>query len=52
MSFIVEQDCRLSTIGTKRVMKISPEVVHQRASAILGVKNDVLEVMDAYAAVE
>jgi fructose-1,6-bisphosphatase I len=50
MSYIVEQAGGLSTTGTQRVMEISPEVVHQRVPVILGSKNDVQEVMDAYAA--
>lgn len=50
MSFIVEQAGGISTTGTKRVMEISPEVVHQRVPVIMGSKNDVQEVVDAYAA--
>jgi fructose-1,6-bisphosphatase I len=42
----------LSTTGTKRVMDVSPKVVHQRVPAILGSKNDVQEVIDAYDAAE
>jgi len=49
MSFIVEQAGGLSTTGTERVMEISPEVVHQRVPVIMGSKNDIQEVMDAYA---
>jgi len=50
MSFIMEQAGGLSTTGTKRVMEISPEIVHQRVPIIMGSKNDVQEVIDAYAA--
>jgi len=50
MSFIMEQAGGLSTTGTKRVMEISPDIVHQRVPIIMGSKNDVQEVIDAYAA--
>jgi fructose-1,6-bisphosphatase I len=50
MSFIVEQAGGLSTTGKERVMKISPQTVHQRVPIVLGSKNDVQEVIDAYAA--
>ena len=50
MSFIVEQAGGLSTTGRERVMEISPEIVHQRVPVIMGSKNDVQEVIDAYAA--
>jgi len=50
MSFIMEQAGGLSTTGTKRVMEISPEIVHQRVPIIMGSKQDVQEVIDAYAA--
>jgi fructose-1,6-bisphosphatase I len=49
MSFIIEQAGGLSTTGTQRVMEITPEVLHQRVPIIMGSKNDVEEVMDAYA---
>jgi fructose-1,6-bisphosphatase I len=52
MSFIVEQAGGLSTTGKERVMEISPEVVHQRVPVIMGSKNDVQEVIDAYAAAQ
>lgn len=48
MSFIVEQAGGLATTGMERVMEISPQVVHQRIPIILGSRNDVQEVMDAY----
>jgi len=50
MSFIMEQAGGLSTTGTQRVMAINPEVVHQRVPVVMGSKNDVQEVIDAYAA--
>jgi len=50
MSFIMEQAGGLSTTGTERVMEITPEVVHQRVPIIMGSKNDIQEVIDAYAA--
>lgn len=50
MSFIMEQAGGLSTTGTKRVMEIVPEIVHQRVPIVMGSKNDVQEVIDAYAA--
>jgi fructose-1,6-bisphosphatase I len=50
MSFIMEQAGGLSTTGTERVMEITPEFVHQRVPVIMGSKNAVQEVIDAYAA--
>ncbi len=50
MSFIMEQAGGLSTTGTKRVMEIQPELVHQRVPIMMGSKNDIQEIMDAYAA--
>lgn len=52
MSFIVEQAGGLSTTGTERVMEISPEIVHQRVPVVMGSKDDIQEIMDAYAAWE
>jgi len=49
MSFIMEQAGGLSTTGTSRVMEIVPEIVHQRVPMIMGSKNDVEEVIEAYA---
>jgi len=49
MSFIVEQAGGLSTTGFERVMEVTPEIVHQRVPIIMGSKNDVQEVIDAYA---
>jgi fructose-1,6-bisphosphatase I len=48
MSFIMEQAGGLSTTGTQRVMEISPDTVHQRVPIIMGSRQDVEEVMDAY----
>jgi len=50
MSFIMEQAGGLSTTGTQRVMEITPEVVHQRVPIVMGSKNDIQEIIDAYAA--
>mmetsp|Transcript_25597 Transcript_25597/g.38281 ORF Transcript_25597/g.38281 Transcript_25597/m.38281 type:complete len:420 (-) Transcript_25597:380-1639(-) len=50
MSFIMEQAGGLSTTGTQRVMEITPDFVHQRVPIVMGSKNDVQEVIDAYAA--
>jgi fructose-1,6-bisphosphatase I len=50
MSFLMEQAGGLSTTGTTRVMEILPEFVHQRVPIVMGSRNDVQEVIDAYAA--
>ena len=50
MSFIMEQAGGISTTGTERVMEIQPEFVHQRVPIVMGSKNAVQEVVDAYAA--
>jgi len=50
MSFLMEQAGGLSTTGTQRVMEITPEIVHQRVPIVMGSKNDVQELIDAYAA--
>merc|ERR1712232_538939 len=52
MSFIMEQAGGTSTTGKKRVMDITPEYVHQRVPIVMGSKNDVEEVIEAYAAAE
>jgi len=49
MSFIMEQAGGLSTTGTERVMEITPDFVHQRVPIVMGSKNCVQEVIDAYA---
>jgi fructose-1,6-bisphosphatase I len=49
MSFIMEQAGGLSTTGTQRVMEITPRVVHQRVPIVMGSKNAVQEIIDAYA---
>ena len=50
MSFIMEQAGGLATTGTERVMEIVPEIVHQRVPMVMGSKNDIQEIIDAYAA--
>merc|ERR1712086_462917 len=50
MSFLMEQAGGLSTTGTQRVMEVTPDVVHQRGPIVMGSKNDVQELIDAYAA--
>jgi len=50
ISFIMEQAGGLSTTGRQRVMEIIPDHVHQRVPMIMGSKNDVQEVIDAYTA--
>jgi fructose-1,6-bisphosphatase I len=49
MSFIMEQAGGISSTGTQRVMEILPQVVHQRVPVVMGSKNDVQEILDAYA---
>lgn len=51
MSFIVEQAGGLATTGTQRVMEIVPDIVHQRVPMVMGSKNDIQEIIDAYAEV-
>jgi fructose-1,6-bisphosphatase I len=48
MSFIMEQAGGLSTTGKQRVMEIVPEIVHQRVPMMMGSKNDIQEIIDAY----
>ena len=50
MSFIMEQAGGLSTSGTQLVMEIQPEQVHQRVPVIMGSKENVQEIIDAYSA--
>jgi len=50
MSFIMEQAGGISSTGKERVMEITPETVHQRIPVVMGSKNAVQEVLDAYAA--
>lgn len=52
MSFIMEQAGGMSTTGTQRVMEVVPDFVHQRVPIVMGSKNDIQEVVDAYAAAE
>jgi len=46
MSFLVEQAGGMATNGTKRIMDITPEKLHERVSVILGSKNEVQRVTD------
>ena len=48
MSFLMEQAGGLSTTGTKRVLEIVPEQVHQRVPIVMGSEEDVREVIEAY----
>lgn len=48
MSFLIEQAGGLSTTGRERIMDIYPENVHQRVPLVMGSKNEVQEVIDAY----
>ena len=48
MSFVMEQASGLSTTETQRVIEIAPVQVYQRVPIIMGSKNDVQEVIDAY----
>merc|ERR1719243_40175 len=48
IAFLVEQAGGIATTGTKRVLDITPEEVHQRLPVILGSKNPLQEVLDAY----
>eukprot|EP00534_Pseudo-nitzschia_fraudulenta_P000071 CAMPEP_0201123854 /NCGR_PEP_ID=MMETSP0850-20130426/9132_1 /ASSEMBLY_ACC=CAM_ASM_000622 /TAXON_ID=183588 /ORGANISM="Pseudo-nitzschia fraudulenta, Strain WWA7" /LENGTH=403 /DNA_ID=CAMNT_0047390951 /DNA_START=32 /DNA_END=1243 /DNA_ORIENTATION=- len=52
MSFIMEQAGGVSTTGKERVMGITPDYVHQRVPIIMGSKNDIEEVIEAYADAE
>mmetsp|Transcript_9916 Transcript_9916/g.20183 ORF Transcript_9916/g.20183 Transcript_9916/m.20183 type:complete len:406 (+) Transcript_9916:67-1284(+) len=49
MSYLMEQAGGLSTTGTERVLEIVPTEVHQRVPIVMGSKNDVQEIIDAYA---
>merc|ERR1712161_80440 len=49
MSFIMEQAGGISTTGYERVMEIVPDFVHQRVPIIMASKNDIEEVLEAYA---
>ena len=49
MYFIMEQAGGLASTGTKRVMEIVPDIVHQRVPIVMGSKNDIQEIIDAYA---
>merc|ERR1712157_40365 len=49
MSFIMEQAGGLSTTGKERVMEMTPKEVHQRVPVIMGSKNQIEELIEAYA---
>lgn len=48
MSYIVEQAGGLATTGVERVMEITPTNVHQRVPIMMGSKNEIEEVIEAY----
>jgi len=48
MSFLIEQAGGMSTTGTQRIMEIVPESIHQRVPVVMGSKNEVMEVIEAY----
>jgi fructose-1,6-bisphosphatase I len=48
IAYLVEQAGGIATTGTKRVLEIVPEEVHQRLPVILGSKKPLQEVLDAY----
>ena len=48
MSYIVEQAGGLATTGVERVMEITPTIVHQRVPIMMGSKNEIEEVIEAY----
>lgn len=48
MSFLIEQAGGLATTGRERVMDIIPGNVHERVPIVMGSKNEVQEVIDAY----
>jgi len=48
MSFLIEQAGGIATTGRESIMDINPDDVHQRVPVIMGSKNEVQEVLDAY----
>jgi len=50
MAFIVEQAGGLATDGTRRILDIVPEHLHQRVPLFVGSKFDVEKVQEIYAA--
>ena len=48
MSYIVEQAGGESSNGSKRILEIIPEELHQRTSFIIGSKQDVQEAVKFY----
>jgi len=49
MSFIMEQAGGLASTGKERVMEMIPKEVHQRVPIVMGSRNQIQEVIDAYA---
>merc|ERR1719506_3183452 len=50
IAYLVEQAGGIATTGTKSVMEIVPEEVHQRIPVVLGSKKPLTELLDAYEA--
>merc|ERR1719160_1733445 len=50
IAYLVEQAGGIATTGTKRVLEITPEEVHQRIPVVLGSKKPLQEILDAYEA--
>lgn len=48
ISFIMEQAGGVSTTGSERIMNLCPDYVHEKIPTIMGSKNDVQEIIDAY----
>ncbi len=48
MSFIVEQAGGVSSTGTRRIMSMQPDSIHQRVPVILGSKNEVDKLVSYY----
>ena len=46
MSFIVEQAGGMSTTGTRRILEVQPQSLHQRVPVILGSRNEVSRIID------
>ncbi|KAJ4469428.1 fructose-1,6-bisphosphatase [Lentinula edodes] len=50
MAFLTEQAGGIATTGTKRILDIVPEGIHERCPVFLGSKEDVQDLMKFYAA--
>jgi fructose-1,6-bisphosphatase I len=48
MAYIVEQAGGLAVTGTKSILDLVPETIHQRCPVFMGSKDDVQEVIDLY----